>query len=81
MTIGGSIFLIAVGAVLRYAVATQQWHGIRVHTVGLIVIVVGVVCLALALIRAVVLAVRGGLARRELSRRRTTRRGSRASRA
>ena len=73
MTIGGSIFVIAAGAVLRYAVAAHQWHGIRLHVLGLIVMVVGVVCLALALLRMLVMAVRGGFARRELSRRRSRR--------
>lgn len=41
MTFGTSIFLFAVGAILRYAV-TAHVSGIQVHTVGLILMVVGV---------------------------------------
>jgi hypothetical protein len=46
---GTSIFLIAVGAILRYAV-TGHISGIRVHTVGLILMVVGVIGLILSLL-------------------------------
>jgi len=49
--IGTSIFLIAVGAVLRYAV-TGDVSGIRIHVVGLILIVVGVLGLVLSLVHA-----------------------------
>jgi Domain of unknown function (DUF6458) len=48
MTIGTSLFLIAVGAVLRYAVdATVE--GFEIQTAGLILIVVGVIGLAIGL--------------------------------
>jgi hypothetical protein len=45
--LGTSIFLIAVGAVLRYAV-TASASGINIHTVGLILIIVGIVGLVLS---------------------------------
>ncbi|CAN5547643.1 hypothetical protein BH10ACT11_BH10ACT11_04550 [soil metagenome] len=48
MTIGGSLFLIAVGAILRFAV-TDSIKGVDLTTVGLILIVVGVVGLILGL--------------------------------
>jgi hypothetical protein len=46
--IGTSIFLIAVGAILRYAVTTNV-EGVNLDTVGLILLIVGVVGLALSL--------------------------------
>jgi hypothetical protein len=48
MPAGGSIFLIAVGAILRYAV-TATVSGISIQTVGLILIIAGVVGLVLSL--------------------------------
>jgi heme/copper-type cytochrome/quinol oxidase subunit 2 len=48
MPLGTSIFLIAVGAILRYAV-TASTSGINLHTVGLILIIVGIVGLLLSL--------------------------------
>ena len=48
MTIGSSLFLIAVGAILKYAV-TADVAGVDVQTVGVILIVVGVVGLVLGL--------------------------------
>jgi hypothetical protein len=45
--LGTSIFLIAVGAILRYAV-TASASGINIHTVGLILIIVGIVGLVLS---------------------------------
>jgi hypothetical protein len=42
MTIGAALFLIAVGAILRYAV-TAHVAGIDIQTVGLILIIVGAV--------------------------------------
>jgi Domain of unknown function (DUF6458) len=48
MTIGTSLFLIAVGAILRYAVdATVE--GIEIATAGLILIIIGVIGLAIGL--------------------------------
>jgi hypothetical protein len=48
MTIGGSLFLIAVGAILALAV-TASVAGIDLQTVGWILMVVGVVGLILGL--------------------------------
>lgn len=48
MTIGGSLLLIAVGAILRYAV-TARVAGVDLRSVGLILIVVGVVGLVISL--------------------------------
>jgi hypothetical protein len=56
MTIGTSLFLIAVGAILKFAV-TLNVAGIDLHTVGVILMVVGGVGLLLGLW----LAVRGSL--------------------
>ena len=49
MGIGTSIFLIAVGAILKYAV-TASVSGVKLETVGVILMVVGVVGLILSLI-------------------------------
>jgi hypothetical protein len=48
MGLGTSIFLIAVGAVLKYAV-TASVAGVKLHTVGLILMVVGGIGLLLSL--------------------------------
>jgi hypothetical protein len=48
MTIGTSLFLIAVGAILKYAV-TAQVAGINVHTAGVVLMVVGAVGLVIGL--------------------------------
>jgi uncharacterized membrane protein len=48
MTIGTSLFLIAVGAILRYAVDANV-SGLNIHTAGLILMVVGVVGLVIGL--------------------------------
>jgi len=48
MGIGTSIFLIAVGAILRYAVNVTV-EGVEIDTVGLILIVVGVIGLVISL--------------------------------
>ena len=42
MTIGGSLFCIAVGAILHFAV-TAEFAGIDIQTVGTILMVVGAV--------------------------------------
>jgi hypothetical protein len=57
--LGTSIFLIAVGAILRYAV-TASVSGIAIHTVGLILIVVGVIGLVLSLLYMLAWAPRRG---------------------
>lgn len=48
MTIGGSIFIIAVGAILRYAI-DDSIEGIDLQTIGLILMIAGVVGLVLGL--------------------------------
>ena len=47
MTIGTSLLLIALGAILRFAV-TASVSGVDVQTVGLILLVVGVIGLVLS---------------------------------
>jgi len=49
MGIGTSIFLIAVGAIMRYAV-TASTSGFSIHTAGLILMILGVVGLVISLI-------------------------------
>jgi hypothetical protein len=49
MGIGTSIFLIAVGAILRYAV-TATTSGFNIHTAGLILMILGAVGLVVSLI-------------------------------
>ena len=48
MGIGTSIFLIAVGAILRYAV-TVTVKGVELQTVGLILMIVGIIGLVISL--------------------------------
>ena len=47
MTIGTSIFLIAVGAILKFAVHTHV-SGVSLQTIGVILMVVGVIGLILS---------------------------------
>ena len=42
MTMGTGLFLVAVGAILRYAVK-DDWDAVNLETVGLILMVVGVI--------------------------------------
>lgn len=48
MTIGTSLFLIALGAILRWAV-TATVSGVNIQTVGLILLAVGIVGLVLSI--------------------------------
>jgi len=48
MGIGTSIFLLAAGAILRYAVDFQV-TGVEIHTVGLILMIVGILGLVISL--------------------------------
>ena len=48
MGIGTSLFLIAVGAVLRFAV-TVNTSGFNLHTIGMILMVVGIIGVLLSL--------------------------------
>jgi hypothetical protein len=50
MTTGAAIMLIAAGAILRFALAAGSPHGLNVHTVGVVLILVGVLGLALSLL-------------------------------
>jgi hypothetical protein len=49
MRIGASLFLIAIGAILAFAV-TGHVSGINLHVVGVILIVIGLVGLAIDLV-------------------------------
>ena len=53
MGIGTSLFLIAIGAILKYAV-TASVSGIELATVGTILMVVGIVGLVIALLYPVI---------------------------
>ncbi|MEA2199028.1 MAG: hypothetical protein QOJ25_3079 [Solirubrobacteraceae bacterium] len=48
MGLGTSIFLIAVGAILRFAVSVST-HGFNIHTIGVILMVVGIAGLVISL--------------------------------
>lgn len=48
MTIGGSLFLIAIGAILAFAV-TATVAGVQIQTVGWILMAVGIIGLVLGL--------------------------------
>ena len=50
MTIGAALVLIAVGAILRFAVQTVSTHGFDIHTIGDILMGVGIVGLILWLV-------------------------------
>ena len=66
MTIGAGLVLIAVGAILRFGISTVSTHGIAVHTIGDILMLVGVLGLLLWL---VVWAPWGARSRRTVYRR------------
>ncbi|MBA3327415.1 MAG: hypothetical protein H0T43_03845 [Solirubrobacterales bacterium] len=59
MGIGTSIFLIALGAILKYAVSAEV-SGIELSTVGVILIIVGVLGLVISLIFLMQARGRGG---------------------
>jgi hypothetical protein len=59
MTIGTSIVLIAVGAILKYAV-TVDFDAIDLQVVGTILMIVGILGLAISLLYTFVLADRRG---------------------
>jgi hypothetical protein len=60
--VGTSIFLVAVGAILRWAV-TASVEGINLQTVGLILIIVGIVGLLLSIFYMTLWAPRRGRVR------------------
>ncbi|MEO7125569.1 MAG: DUF6458 family protein [Nakamurella sp.] len=49
MRIGGSLIVIAIGAILKWAV-TAQVNGININLIGVILMVVGVIALIVSLI-------------------------------
>jgi hypothetical protein len=53
MTIGGSLLLVAVGAILRYA-TNLHVRGVDIDTVGLILMIVGIIGFVIALVYEVV---------------------------
>jgi hypothetical protein len=50
MKIGAALFLIALGAILRFGISTVATHGFSIHTIGDILMLVGVLGLLLWLI-------------------------------
>jgi len=50
MRIGASLVLIAVGAILRFAVTVHNPHGFNIHTAGVILLIVGAIGLVASLI-------------------------------
>lgn len=49
MRIGASLFLIAIGAILKFAV-TKKISGVDISTVGIVLMIVGVIGLLISLI-------------------------------
>jgi membrane-bound ClpP family serine protease len=43
MRIGAALVLIAIGAILRFAVTVNNPHGFNVHTAGVILMIVGAI--------------------------------------
>jgi uncharacterized protein involved in exopolysaccharide biosynthesis len=64
MPLGTSIFLIAIGAILRYAV-TASTSGISLPTVGLILMIVGIAGLVLSIFYMLAWSPRRGRVMRE----------------
>jgi uncharacterized protein DUF6458 len=52
MGIGTSIFLVALGAILRWGITDSVVAGIRLDVIGLILMIVGVIGLAISLLYA-----------------------------
>lgn len=50
MRIGSSLFVIALGAILRFAVTNQHTHGVNLWTIGVILMIVGAAGLVLSLV-------------------------------
>ena len=51
MRLGGSLFLIALGAILRFAITVHgNTHGFNVHTAGVILMIVGAIGLVASLV-------------------------------
>ena len=50
MRIGGSLLLIAIGAILKFAVHPDDTHGFDIGTAGVILMIVGAIGLVITLI-------------------------------
>ena len=50
MRIGAGLLLIAVGAILRFGISTVSTHGIAIHSIGDILMIVGVLGVVLWLV-------------------------------
>ncbi len=50
MKIGAALVLIALGAILRFGISTVTTHGVAIHTIGDILILVGVLGVLLWLV-------------------------------
>ena len=50
MRIGAGLLLIAVGAILRFGISTVATHGVSIHTIGNILMLVGVLGVVLWLV-------------------------------
>jgi hypothetical protein len=59
MTMGLGLFLVAVGAILRYAVE-DTWDAVDIPTIGLILMIVGIVGFIVGAAYAFGLGTRGG---------------------
>jgi hypothetical protein len=64
MSIGASLFMIAVGAILRYAVS-DSIEGVDLPTIGLILMIVGIVGLVISLFMYVSATRRGDVVDRD----------------
>jgi hypothetical protein len=47
MGIGGSVFLIAIGAILTFAIETDSTEGFNINTIGIILMVAGLLGLVM----------------------------------
>jgi hypothetical protein len=50
MRIGAGLLLIAVGAILRFGISTVSTHGIAIHTIGDILMIIGILGVVLWLV-------------------------------
>ena len=50
MSIGAGLALIAIGAILRFGISTVSTHGFSIHTIGDILILVGILGVVLWLV-------------------------------
>lgn len=50
MRIGSALFLIAVGAILKFAITVHNTHGFNLNTIGVILMIVGAIGLVAELV-------------------------------